>query len=218
MIKNRAKHTIDTLFAIAAMFICLFCAVAMSACSGGKDAPKTSERLYHTYLTFGYPSDGEDMYAYVMLSGKDEDQLEATVRWNSKSYAKNVWYNVQDVEMTVDSAALCKEISELMTEDMYVRGDVTYKHLKIVFRYDTIYKSISSDADSVVMSGGKYVHMFVLDKNSDAQKCNLHLTSQNAASWYTMLIACVIIFAVILLGVTLAVKGKLWQKKMKKSE
>lgn len=203
------------LYTAILMMICLFCVVTLSACNSQKREPEVSQREYNVYLSLAYPSEGTEVYAYVMLSGDEENMLETTIGWESSFYAKNTWYNAQDVVITVPSEALCAEIGELVTDEMYFHEDAEYDSLKIIFRYDTIYKSINSDAERAVRSNGKYVHLFELSEDVEAQTFHLHLTSQNAASWYTMLIACVIIFAVGLLGVSLAIKGKLWQKRKK---
>ena len=198
--------------------ICLFCVVMLSACNAQKSEPEVSQRQYNAYMSIAYSPDEATIYAYVMLSGDEENMLESTISWESSFYAKNTWYNAQDVIISVPSEELCAEIDSRITDDMYFYEDMEYDTLKIIFRYDTIYKSINSDADRVARGNGKYVHLFELDGDNEAQTFNLHLTSQKAASWYTILIACVIIFAVALLGVSLAIKGKIWQKRKKKNE
>ena len=116
--------------------------------------------------------------------------------------------------MTVSASAVYDEVLGRITDDDRIHDGVEYNHLKVVLRYDTIYKSISSDGD-VAKSGRYYLHYFDFDKAQSEQTFSLHLKTQITANWYTLLIACVLVLAVVLLAVTLAIKGKLWQKKKK---
>ena len=218
MTKSGDNGKRGVLYTAILMLICLFCVVTLCACNNQSKQVEVSQRQYNAYISIGYPQDGTEAYVYVMLSGDEEGSLESPIGWEVAFYAKNTWYNAQDVTISVPAEAICAEIESMMTEDMYFHDDVEYDSLKIIFRYDTIYKSIHSDADAVVRGDGKYVHLFTLDGDEEMQTFHLNLTSQNAASWYTMLIACVIILTVALLGVSLAIKGKIWQNRKKKSE
>ncbi len=207
-----------TLYAIFITAMCLFCAFLLSACNKSGQAESVSERSYFAYVSYEYPDDTDVVRAVVSLSGSEENQLETQIGWRSVSYAKNVWYNAQDVEIFVDSAALYGEIEQRTQDEVHIQDGKLYHGLKVVFRYDTIYKSITSDADAVAKSGRYYRHSFELDDNTQSRTCRLYLSTQNSASWYSALIAGVIVLAVILLAAALAIKGKIWQKKKKKSE
>lgn len=218
MANSGVKFNKGVLYIAIAMIICLFCVLLLAACNNNSSDDKATEREYAAYLRYEYPEDGNEFYAIVTLSGEEKNQLKSKINWHSETFPKDVWYNQQNVAITIDSAAICKEVAGIVRDKDYIHDGKEYNSLKVIFRYDTIYKSITTNSDEVFKSGRYYVHRFVLNEENNSQICNLYLTSQNAASWYSMLIACVIVLAVILLGVALAIKGKLWQKKEKKNE
>ncbi len=218
MNKKCANLNKRTLYAVFVVIMCLFCVLFMSACNKTESAATVSQRSYSAYVSYEYPDDIDVVRAVVSFSGKEENLLETKIGWRSVSYARNVWYNAQDVEIYVDGEALYDEIGRRMQDETHVHDGKLYHGLKVVFRYDTIYKSITSDAEAVARSGRYYRHSFALDDNANPRVCRLYLMTQNSASWYTMLIACVIVLAVVLLGFALAIKGRIWQKKKTKSE
>lgn len=213
----------SVLYGVIALIMCFFCAMIFTACNDNGESEKTvreqERNLYLGALT--YDAENGIIYACVGMNGDEQDgdkpiPLTAKLKWVSYSYAQDTWYNREDVEMSVSSAELYDEVNSVLTDEQRLHDSVIYERLKVVLRYDTIYKSIKSDA-SVTKQGRYYVHKFATDEAQEQETFYLRLTTQNSASWYTLLIGCVIIFAVALTGVMLAVKGNLWQKKKNKN-
>ena len=212
-----AKITKQVLYIVTVMLMCLFCAIGFTACNGKEKESVVREREYTLYYGGIYFGDDGVAYAFATMSGKEENKLVTTLKWVSKTYEYNTWFKQEDVSMTVNSKALYADMDGFLTQEQRTHDGVYYDDLKVVVRYDTIYKSIRSDAE-IVKVGKNYTHRFKTDKTLEAQEFNLAMKTQNTANWYTMLIASVIIFGVALTGAALAIKGKLWQKKTKKSE
>ncbi|MDE7373493.1 MAG: hypothetical protein K2N18_05460 [Clostridia bacterium] len=203
-------------YGIIAVVICLFCTVILSACNGkGKENESVSEFERSLYLhEIVYNEEELTMCAVVTFKGDESKILSSKLNWKSTTYPLNVLFKEEDVAMTVDASAVYDEIEGRLTDADYIRDGVEYNHLKVELRYDTIYKSISSDGE-VTKSGRYYLHFFEFDEDKNEQAFSLHLKTQITANWYTLLIVCVLALAVVLLAVTLAIKGKLWQKKKK---
>lgn len=203
-------------YAVIATVICLFCAVILSACNGKDDDNKSVNKFERSLYLHEIVYDEEELTvrAVVTFKGDESEMLSSKLDWKSTAYPLNVLFKQEDVAMTVDASAVCGEIEGRLTDTDRIRGGVEYNHLKVELRYDTIYKSISSDGE-VTKSGRYYLHFFGFDENKGEQTFSLHLKTQIIANWYTLLIACVLAFAGVLLAVTLAIKGKLWQKKKK---
>lgn len=219
MKSKHIKRKTDIVTALIAVLICLLCVFALTACNSSADNESTVDREYELHFAgLSYLPDDGIVCAVVTLSGDETDKLDTVLAWHSHSYGLNIWYNRQDVELTVNPSLLHADVLGRMSEEQWVHDDVEYNVLKVVLRYDTIYKSINSDADSVVKSGRYYLHRFNIDEQSEAQTFAIWVKSQNTANWYTILIVCGIAFAAVLCGVVLLVKGGVWQKKKMKNE
>lgn len=217
MRKHRANRAITVLNTVFAVLTGLFCIFLLSACNRTADSEETVERDYELYLSdLKYSEDDGAIYAVVTRTGSDDERLGAKWHWITRSYAQDIWYNRQDVEMKIDSAILYSEIENRIADYDFGEEIGEYNRLIVALRYDTIYKSVKSDGEAV-KSGRYYLHSFYIDGDAESQTHNLALKTQNSANWYTMLIGCAIAIAVALTGVSLALKGGVWQKKKKKS-
>ena len=213
------KHKISIVTVLIAVILCGLCAFALTACNNNFVKENTVDREYKLYLAgLSYSEDEGVIYGIVTLKGDEESELNSSLSWHSRSYEINTWYNGQNVEMTLNPSDIYADVLKNISEEQWIYNDVQYNGLKVVLRYDTIYKSINSDADSVVKSGRYYLHRFNLDEETESKTCAIWLKSANSASWYTILIVCGIAFAAVLCGVMLLVKGGVWQKKKTKNE
>ena len=199
---------------IGIILSCLFC-VLLCACNHSdaqKQVSETEKPLHQ--LGIAYDADTLTMCVIVSLSGKEDNKLDSNVKWISTKYAPNSMYKCEDVDIVVDVPSLLEELENRLTQEQWMHEGVKYNALKIELRYDTIYKSIKSDAN-VTKSENRYIHKFKVDETLSEQTFSLQLTNQNSASWYTVLIVAVLVFGVIIVVIALALKGKLWQKKRK---
>ncbi|MCM1306585.1 MAG: hypothetical protein NC303_04735 [Firmicutes bacterium] len=203
------------LYRSIALLICICCAVLLYACNKKDDNKAISESNRSLYLhDIIYDEDELTMCAVVAFKGEDGDRLNAKLNWKSETYPLNILFKQEDVAMRINPSEIYREIEGGLASEETVHDGTQYNRLKIALRYDTIYKSISSDGN-VTQSGRYYLHYFDFDETENEQTFSLRLKTQITANWYTLLIALVLVLAVVLLAVTLAIKGKLWQRKKK---
>lgn len=196
------------------LLICLFCATALCACNDGKYNKKIKESERALYLGRIVYNTDLTMTVNVSLKGDEAQKLNSKLTWISTTYNVNVLFKREDVDIIVNSSELYNEINGRLTEDVRIHEGVEYSGLKLVLNYDTIYKSISSNARISKISG-RYYHYFDLDESLDGQQFWLSAKTQISANWYTILIASVLALAVVAVAVALAIRGKLWQMKKK---
>ena len=200
------------------VLLILLCAFVLSACnseSANRQITETERSLYQSGIE--YDLDTMTMRVTVGFGGSAESKLNTKAERVSEKYAPDSMYKCEDVTITVDASSLYYELEGRIADEQRIHEGVKYNDLKIILRYDTIYKSIKSDAN-VIKSGNKYLHIFDIDETQAEQRFVLYLKNHNSAGWYTVLIASVLILGVMVIAITVAVKGKLWQKKRKQSE
>lgn len=161
--------------------------------SGGE---QTSERVATVYVTFS----------------KTDRKLEGCgAVWHSEKRKDGAFYNVSETTVTLAPDSIFSAVKESVPQEDLVHNDVEYNRLKVVLRYDTIYKSIKSNGE-ITREGQKYVHKYALEKSLESDVFTLEMRTQNAASWYGTLLGCALAVALVAIGVTFALKGVKWQK------
>ncbi len=161
--------------------------------SGGE---QPSERVATVYVTFS----------------KTDRKLEGCgAVWHSEKRKDGAFYNVSETTVTLAPDSIFSAVKESVPQEDLVYNDVEYNRLKVVLRYDTIYKSIKSNGE-ITRAGRKYVHKYALDQSLESDVFTLEMRTQNAASWYGTLLGCALAVALVAIGVTFAIKGGKWQK------
>lgn len=161
--------------------------------SGGE---QPSERVATVYVTFS----------------KTDRKLEGCgAVWHSEKRKDGAFYNVTETTVTLAPDSIFSAVKESVPQEDLVYNDVEYNRLKVVLRYDTIYKSIKSNGE-ITREGQKYVHKYTLEKSLESDVFTLEMRTQNAASWYGTLLGCALAVALVAIGVTFALKGVKWQK------
>lgn len=161
--------------------------------SGGE---QPSERVATVYVTFS----------------KTDRKLEGCgAVWHSEKRKDGAFYNVSETTVTLAPDSIFSAVKESVPQEDLVHNDVEYNRLKVVLRYDTIYKSIKSNGE-ITREGRKYVHKYALDQSLEIDVFTLEMRTQNAASWYGTLLGCALAVALVAIGVTFALKGVKWQK------
>lgn len=202
------KRTSNVLFAVIIIAICVF-----MLCSCNKVERETVKSYGIKYLGYKLNEEEDALYCYVYVTSSDDGLLNCErATWESDVAPENVWYNVQTINITVDPASIFSAVQDKLIQENPAANELEYNCLKVMLRYDTIYKSIKSDAE-VTRSGSHYMHDFGLNIDDESYTATLTYRYANSASWYSVLIAAAVVaFAV---GVTVysAVKGKLCRKK-----
>ena len=148
---------------------------------------------------------------YVTFSKTNRKLEGCGAVWQSEKRKDGAFYNVSETTVTLAPDSIFSAVKESVPQEDLVHNDVEYNRLKVVLRYDTIYKSIKSNGE-ITRSGRTYTHAFTLDENIQNDVFTLEMRSANSANWYAVLAACA--FGVVLISIiaTLAVKGAKWQK------
>lgn len=172
-----------------------------SSKSGGESGEESggeqpSERVATVYVTFS----------------KTDRKLEGCgAVWHSEKRKDGAFYNVSETTVTLAPDSIFSAVKESVPQEDLVHNDVEYNRLKVVLRYDTIYKSIKSNGE-ITREGRKYVHKYALEQGLESDVFTLEMRTQNAASWYGTLLGCAVAAMLVAIGVTFALKGVKWQK------
>lgn len=159
----------------------------------------------------GEQSSNKVAIIYVTFSKTDRKLDGCSAVWHSEKRKDGAFYNVTETTVTLAPDSIFSAVKESVPQEDLVYNDVEYNRLKVVLRYDTIYKSIKSNGE-ITREGQKYVHKYALEKSLESDVFTLEMRTQNAASWYGTLLGCVLAVALVAIGVTFALKGVKWQK------
>ena len=159
----------------------------------------------------GEQSSNKVAIIYVTFSKTDRKLDGCSAVWHSEKRKDGAFYNVSETTVTLAPDSIFSAVKESVPQEDLVHNDVEYNCLKVVLRYDTIYKSIKSNGE-ITREGQKYVHKYALEKSLESDVFTLEMRTQNAASWYGTLLGCALAVALVAIGVTFALKGVKWQK------
>ena len=148
---------------------------------------------------------------YVTFSKTNRKLEGCGAVWQSEKRKDGAFYNVSETTVTLAPDSIFSAVKESVPQEDLVHNDVEYNRLKVVLRYDTIYKSIKSNGE-ITREGRKYVHTYALDQSLESDVFTLEMRTQNAASWYGTLLGCALAAMLVAIGVTFALKGVKWQK------
>lgn len=116
-----------------------------------------------------------------------------------------------ETTISLNPSSIFSAVKASVPQEDLVSDGVEYNRLKVVLRYDTIYKSIKSDGE-ITRAGRTYTHVFALDESLENDVITLKMRSPNSANWYATLVCCALAIVLIALVATLSVKGAKWQK------
>ena len=196
---------------VAIVLTIALCAVFLTACDNSSDDEGEVQRDLYLY-EIAFSEDEQTAYVYLTFSQTDEKIPDVTTVWTSKEIEKSSFYHTSETYIAVESARIFSAVQSVVPQDRLIYDGVQYNRLKVVIRYDTIYKSIKSDGE-VSSKNRTYTHLFELDETAESQTFTLTLKSANAAGWYGTLLGCVLGAGLIVLIVYFVVKGRVWQKK-----
>ncbi len=199
---------------ILSLIVCIaICTTSFVACNNVGDSEISERALY--YCGIEYDKDTLTATAIVSFSGSEEQKLDGIVaKWTSSDYIIDTWYKGSQSIVEITPNAIFSAVEKKVSQDDLNHDGVQYNILKVALRYDTIYKSIKSNA-LVKQSGKHYLHYFELDNGKQEDVLSLSTVNQRSENWYGLLIGCAVGTIVIALIVYLAIKGGKWQK-MKK--
>ena len=222
---NRIKKITLILLVVA-----LAVASALSLCACNEQADDDGDVVRNLYIyTIKFSGDEENSDApsgetsafdeqtdrvatvYVGFSKTDRQVEGASAVWHSDRRKDGEFYFVTETTISLNPSAIFSAVKASVPQEDLVSDGVEYNRLKVVLRYDTIYKSIKSNGE-ITREGQKYVHKYALEKRLESDVFTLEMRTQNAASWYGTLLGCALAVALVAIGVTFALKGVKWQK------
>ena len=222
---NRIKKITLILLVVA-----LAVASALSLCACNEQADDDGDVVRNLYIyTIKFSGDEENSDApsgetsafdeqtdrvatvYVGFSKTDRQVEGASAVWHSDRRKDGEFYFVTETTISLNPIAIFSAVKESVPQEDLVYNDVEYNRLKVVLRYDTIYKSIKSDGE-ITRAGRTYTHVFALDESLENDVITLKMRSPNSANWYATLVCCALAIVLIALVATLSVKGAKWQK------
>lgn len=219
--KNLSKSSIFKL--VALMLLCAVCLALFCACNEDDTQEDATQRdLYLLGIAYSQAEESVDTLddekvAFVYLSFSDTGTKidGASAIWHSEDGEENTWYKTSNTYIDFDGARIFSAVKDAIPQEKLVFEEVEYNRLKVVIRYDTIYKSIKSDGE-IAKNGRTYSHYFDVDESLEKQRITLSLTSAKSANWYSALLGAVLLAMVLIGTIYLIAKGKLWQKKKTK--
>lgn len=222
---NRIKKITLILLVVA-----LAVASALSLCACNEQADDDGDVVRNLYIyTIKFsgdeensdaPSDGTSAFdeqthrvatVYVGFSKTDRQVEGASAVWHSDRRKDGEFYFVTETTISLNPSAIFSAVKASVPQEDLVSDGVEYNRLKVVLRYDTIYKSIKSDGE-ITRAGRTYTHVFALDESLENDVITLKMRSPNSANWYATLVCCALAIVLIALVATLSVKGAKWQK------
>ena len=123
--------------------------------------------------------------------------------------AEDVFFDRYDYTVTFDGNAIFSAVEGLLQQDVTLLNGQEYSTLKIIYDYDTIYKSMKSNGNHQ-NSDDKYHHLFEVERAPF--KADLTRTVANQSAWYGVAIGGALVLLAI--GLTLTyIRGKYGRKK-----
>ena len=176
-----------------------------------EDAGATEEESSAKVQADADSSADKTAIVYLTFSKTDRKIEGANALWHSEKRKDGESYFVTTIKISLSPESIFSAVKESIPQEDLVKDEVEYNRLKVVLRYDTIYKSIKSNGE-ITREGQKYVHKYALEKSLESDVFTLEMRTQNAASWYGTLLGCALAVALVAIGVTFALKGVKWQK------
>ena len=176
-----------------------------------EDAGETEEESSAKVQADADSSADKTAIVYLTFSKTDRKIEGAKALWHSEKRKDGEFYFVTTSTISFNPESIFCAVKESIPQEDLVKDEVEYNRLKVVLRYDTIYKSIRSDGE-ITRNGRTYTHLFAIDESKKSEILTLEMRSANSANWYAVLAAAALGVVLIAIVATLAVKGAKWQK------
>ncbi len=185
MKKNRILY-FATFFVLFTLVFCLF---------GCAENQSTDEKVSLYFAGLNYDKASETITVQLSFGGESENLVDEEVTVESSSQ-DGVFFASSTKTIAFDTAGVINGARQFVSADDFNYEDVVYKHLKFDLVYATLYKSISTNADTSHKIANKYYHILHLDESSQNTKFVIENEYQNSPSWYAVLVAVAVGIAV----------------------
>ena len=143
----------------------------------------------------------------VRLSRGETDYLVGESQINIAIYEEGFWTRYT-YDVSFDGKAIFSAVEETLAQDGTLLNGQEYSTLKVIYDYDTIYKSIKSEGVRTKVSGN-YVHSFEVDKTPFNTQLTRVMPRQSV--WYGVAIAGAVVILAVALTLTYC-RGKYGRK------
>lgn len=188
---------------ILTLILLLAVLVTLVACNSVSDLVPYAYGVYISDVAVD-----ENGVCTVRLSRGETDYLVGESVINVAVYEEGFWARYT-YDVSFDGKAIFSAVEECLAQNGTLLNGQQFSTLKIIYDYDTIYKSMKSN-NSATKNGKSYKHSFVVEKEPFVATLTRDVPRQSA--WYGVAIA----GAVVLLsgGLTLTyARGKYGRKK-----
>lgn len=138
-----------------------------------------------------------DMQEYYLAYGITGDEIEedSSVIINDGLYSESI-----DESPIIFARSDMQDLIEQIEQEINALFGINSKNYSLTYEYGTPYKSVTSNADSVVYEDGVYKHTWITNGEEYKQK-SIRVTyrSPNSTWWYTIAIAAAVVVLVTLL-------------------
>lgn len=201
------KHRIRAMAALLVLCTCFL--FALTACNDGaqaSDAP-IERPLYLNAVS--YDEENLTVVITVAFSGAEDKKLDGTQSvWTSEGGSDGVWYNKSLTTVQISPSSIFSAADARVPQEERIKDGVVYNSLKVYLIYDTIYKSIKSNADQTVRNGRYYLHFYEMSAQDEGKTLTLEMRTQNSAAWYSILAVCAVVFLAVCITVFALIKGR----------
>jgi hypothetical protein len=162
---------------LATIILLLLVGLVAVGCNS-TDTPPATYGVYVKSVTV------EDDVCTVRLSrsGKGESLQDSVI---AVEEVGGSFFDTYIYTVSFDGGATFSAVNHLLTQDVTILEGKEYSTLKIVYDYDTIYKSIKSDGEHS-KSGRNYVHSF--DVSNGPFEATLTRNIPRQSTWYAVLL------------------------------
>lgn len=212
-IRRTRRHGILSAVTVVLLLICV--CFTLTACNENAGTFEDTPQSENSVLYLASVEESEGFYiAFVTCNSVSEPLAEIPsekITWQER---KNAFWNVSKMDISFSSDAVYDAVWEYVRSDGELSSVVTEDNLKIMFVYDTMDKSVNSNAEKIRI-GNVYRHVMGVSRDVDETVFKATLDYPYSANWYAVLVGCaVLVFAVIGIGIAVA-KGRLWQREKK---
>lgn len=201
------KHRIRAMVALLVLCTCFM--FALTACNDdtqASDAP-IERALYLNAV--GYDEENLTVVVTVTFAGAEDKKLDCKQSvWTSERGSDGVWYNKSLTSVQISPSSIFSAADARVPQEERIKNDVEYNSLKVYLRYDTMYKSIKSDAEQVVRNGRYYLHFYEMSAQDEGKTLTLEMRTQNSAAWYSILAVCAVVLLAVCITVFALIKGR----------
>lgn len=195
---NHSSKIITALFLVVILF-------ALVGCNQVDGTDNVTRYDYGVYVQSVIVEDG----VCTVRLARTETDLMVGVSVVAVSMVEDGFFDMYNYTITFDGNAIFSAVEGIIQQDVTLLNGQKYSTLKIIYDYDTIYKSMKSQGNTQ-KSDGKYYHSFEVERA--LFRAGITRAVANQSVWYGVAIGGAVLLLAV--GLTLTyIRGKYGRKK-----